>query len=130
MIFLDASYLISLISNEHENHERAKDIFHNQIHDKEKIISKLVIAEVIIVLDKKLKVSKELLEKAYTSLNEDFTIIDDYPFFDDAMEHVLKQEGLGFFDCMYITIMKVLEIEEIATFDRDFNKIKEITTVN
>lgn len=130
MIFLDASYLVSLISNEHENHERAKGIFHNQIHDKEKIISKLVIAEVITVLDKKLKVSKELLEKAYTSLNEDFTIIDDYPFFDNAMEQVLKHKGLGFFDCMYITIMKVLEIEEIATFDKDFNKIKEITIVN
>jgi predicted nucleic acid-binding protein len=129
MIFLDASYLISLIFDGHDKHEKAKQLY-EEMDNKEKIISKLVIAEVITVLDKKLKVNKELIKYAYNYLNEDFNIIDDYVFFDSAMEEVLKTEHLGFFDCIYITIMKKLEIEELATFDRDFNKIEGIKVVN
>lgn len=129
MIFLDASHLISLILNNHPNHKRAKKIY-LEIENREKIISKLVITEVITVLDKKLKVDKELLKYTYKYLNENFSIIDDYVFFDNAMEQVLKQKHLGFFDCMYITIMKKLEIEKIATFDKDFNKVKEIEVIN
>jgi len=129
MIFLDASYLVSLIFEGHDKHEKAKELY-EKMDNKEKIISKLVITEVITVLDKKLKVSKELIKHAYTYLNEDFNIIDDYVFFDSAMEQVLKQKHLGFFDCMYIFIMKKLEIEELATFDKDFNKIKWIKIVN
>ncbi|MDR2624380.1 MAG: PIN domain-containing protein [Methanobrevibacter sp.] len=128
MIFLDSSYLISLIFNGHEDHEKAKKLYY-ELDNKEKIISKLVFTEVITVLDKKLKVSKELLEYAYNYLNTDFNIIDDYAFFDNAMEQVLKQKHLGFFDCMYITIMEKLEIEEIATLDEDFNNIKGIKPV-
>ncbi|MDR1018629.1 MAG: PIN domain-containing protein [Lachnospiraceae bacterium] len=128
MIFLDASYLISLLFNGHDNHEKAKELYY-KLDNEEKIISKLVITEVITVLDKNLKVSKELLEHAYSYLNTDFNIIDDYIFFDNAMEQVLKQKHLGFFDCMYITIMEKLEIEKIATLDNDFDKIKGIKTI-
>jgi len=129
MIFLDASYLISLIFEDHDNHEKAKELY-GKMKNKEKIISKLVITEVITVLDKKLKVNRELIKNAYNYLNTDFNIIDDYVFFDNALEQVLKQKHLGFFDCMYIAIMKKLEIEELATFDEDFNKIKWIKVVN
>ena len=94
MIFLDASYLVSLIFKDHDKHEKAKELY-EKMDNKEKIISKLVITEVITVLDK-LKVNKELIKHAYTYLNEDFNIIDDYVFFDSAIEQVLKQKHLGF----------------------------------
>jgi len=129
MIFLDASYLISLIFEDHDKHEKANELY-KEMENKEKIISKLVITEVITVLDKKLKVNNELIRYAYDYLNTDFNIIDDYVFFDNALEQVLKQKHLGFFDCMYIAIMKKLEIEELATFDEDFNKIEGIKVVN
>ena len=129
MIFLDTSYLVSLILDKHEKHERSKEIY-EKIEGEEKIISKLVVSEVITVLDKKLKLDKELLKSAYTYLHEDFTIIDDYVFFDDAMDQVLKQKHLGFFDCMYITIIDKLEIEEMATFDKDFKKIERIKVID
>lgn len=128
MIFLDTSYLISLISNEHCNHQRAKEIY-QEIENKEKIISKLVITEVITVLDKKLKVSKEVLKHTYSYLNEDFNVIDDYIFFDMTMKRVLKEKNLGFFDCMYITIIENLEIEEITSFDKDFDNIEKIQRI-
>ena len=88
MIFLDASYLVSLIFEGHDKHEKAKELY-EKMDNKEKIISKLVITEVITVLDKKLKVNKELIKHAYTYLNEDFNIIDDYVFFDSALEQIV-----------------------------------------
>ncbi|MDR1721815.1 MAG: type II toxin-antitoxin system VapC family toxin [Methanobrevibacter sp.] len=129
MIFLDASFLISLIVNDHKNFERAKKIY-KKIENEEKIISKLVITEVITVLDSNLKVDEELLKSTYKYLNEDFQVIDDYPFFNQAFDEVLNQNHLGFFDCMYISLMKILEINKIASFDKAFNKIKELTVIS
>jgi len=129
MIFLDASFLISLIVNDHKNFERAKKIY-KKIENEEKIISKLVITEVITVLDSNLKVDEELLKSTYKYLNEDFQVIDDYPFFNQAFDEVLNQNHLGFFDCMYISLMKMLEINKIASFDKAFNKIKELTVIS
>jgi len=120
MIFLDASFLISLILNKHKNHERAKKIY-LRIENQEKIISNLVITEVITVLDRNLKVDEELLKSTYKYLNEDFQVIDDSLFFDEAFEEVLNQKHLGFFDCMYLRLMKILEINNITSFDKDFN---------
>jgi predicted nucleic acid-binding protein len=130
MIFLDASYLISLVVDEHENHEKAEEIFNNYIWDKEKIISKLVISEVITVLDKNLNANHDLLKKTYIYLNNDFAIVEDSIFFDDAMQQVLKYKRLGFFDSMYIAIMEILQIKEIASFDKDFDKIKGIIRIH
>jgi predicted nucleic acid-binding protein len=129
MLFLDASYLISLLFDGHDKHEKAKKLYY-KIDSKEKIISKLVITEVITVIDKNLKVSKELLKYTYKYLNTDFNIINDYIFFDNAMEQVLNQKNLGFFDCMYITIMKKLEIKEIVSFDKGFDKVTGILRIH
>lgn len=35
-----------------------------------------------------------------------------------------------FFDCVFITIMKELGIKEIATFDKHFENIEGILTIN
>ena len=58
MIFLDISYLIAFFVKREENHERAVEIA-KIIKNEEKIISKLVVAETITVLKKKLQ-TKEL----------------------------------------------------------------------
>ena len=52
------------------------------IKNREKIISSLIIAEVITVLNIKLKVNKELIQKVYNALDEDFTVLEDVYLFD------------------------------------------------
>jgi predicted nucleic acid-binding protein len=49
MIFLDANFLINLYVKSNKNHERAKEIF-KLIEKREKVISNLVIIEVITVM--------------------------------------------------------------------------------
>ncbi|MGL6298335.1 MAG: PIN domain-containing protein [Methanobacteriaceae archaeon] len=88
MIFLDASYLISLIYTKHEKHERAIEIWNQtKKNNNEKIISNLVIAEVITVLDKRIKADNDILKKAYTFLNRDFIIIEDSHLFDNTLQN-------------------------------------------
>jgi len=78
MIFLDTSYLIAFFVNREENHERAVEIA-DIIKNEEKIISKLVVAETITVLKKKLE-TKDIV-KIYDTL-KDFTTTEDSHLFD------------------------------------------------
>lgn len=54
MIFLDANFLINLYVETSNEHERANEIY-NLIENEEKIISNLVIMEVITIMNIKLK---------------------------------------------------------------------------
>jgi predicted nucleic acid-binding protein len=54
MIFLDANFIISLSLKKHEDHKQASEIWEN-IGNREKITSKTVVAEVLNVLNTRLK---------------------------------------------------------------------------
>jgi predicted nucleic acid-binding protein len=85
------------------------------------------------VLNIKLKVEKEVLEKTYIRLNKGkFGIVEDINLYNDTMERMIKYlpERVSFFDCLYIEISKQLGIEEIVTFDKHFNNIDEIKVIN
>lgn len=119
MIFLDSSFLISFFAGKDRHHEKAIKIA-EKIENKEKIISKLVIAEVITILRLKLK-AKQVLE-IYSNLPENFTIIEDQKYYNNAMNEFLKYNGnISFFDSMYLYLMKKKGIHEIASFDEDFD---------
>jgi predicted nucleic acid-binding protein len=129
MIFLDANFIIDLFVDTEDNHEKAVKIY-KKIKNKQLIISNSVILEVITVLNIKLKVSKEILEKSYSRLNGGkFNIVEDVPLYNGAMERVVSYfpQRLPFWDCLYLELMEQLEIEKIATFDKHFkNKGVEI----
>ncbi|KZX12262.1 type II toxin-antitoxin system VapC family toxin [Methanobrevibacter curvatus] len=129
MIFLDANFIIDLFVDTEDNHEKAVKIY-KKIKNKQLIISNSVILEVITVLNIKLKVSKETLEKSYSRLNGGkFNIVEDVPLYNEAMERVVSYfpQRLPFWDCLYLELMEQLEIEKIATFDKHFkNKGVEI----
>lgn len=123
MIFADASFLIALFIKDHEFNKKAIKIW-NKIKDEDIIISNSIIMEVMTVLNIKLKVSKELLEKTYNSLNSGkFGIVEDINLYDATNQRMISYlpERLSFFDCLYIEVMKELGINKIATFDKDFD---------
>jgi predicted nucleic acid-binding protein len=122
MIFLDASFLISLFYNGHENQEKAIEIWEN-IKQKDPIISNLVITEVITVLNVKLKQNKKELKEVYFNLIENFIILEDTYLYDKALRILLNEKNrIPFFDCVYMAMMEDLEIKEIASFDSHFDK--------
>ena len=127
MIFLDANYLISFFVKKEKDHERAVEIAKIIAH-KEKIISKLVIAETITVLKKKLP-TKDII-KIYNTL-ENFTTAEDSHLFDKAFKQFVKYDReISFFDAVYIVIMNEFNIYEIVSFDEDFDNKEKIIRIH
>ncbi|MCL2156690.1 MAG: type II toxin-antitoxin system VapC family toxin [Methanobrevibacter sp.] len=131
MIFLDANFIIDLFVNTNDHHEKALKIW-DKIKNKELIIANSIILEVMTVLNIKLKVSKEILEKSYIRLNGGkFKIIEDTSLYDDALKRQISYlpERIPFFDCLYIELMEQLGIAEIATFDKHFDNKEGINRI-
>ncbi|MDR2623419.1 MAG: PIN domain-containing protein [Methanobrevibacter sp.] len=129
MIFLDTDFLMSFFIDTEVNHKKTVRIY-EKIKNERLIISNSIILEVMTVSNIKIKVSKELLEKIYTKLNDGtFRIIEDIPLYDMTMKRQISYlpERISFFDCLYMELMQQLEINKIATFDKHFkNKGIEI----
>jgi predicted nucleic acid-binding protein len=90
-------------------------------------ISNLVIEEAITLM--KLHLEAKEIREIYYNLPYYFNIIDDSAYYNEAMETFVKYDSkIAFFDAMYITIMKNLDISEIISFDTDFDN-KEIVRI-
>ncbi|WP_296791247.1 type II toxin-antitoxin system VapC family toxin [uncultured Methanobrevibacter sp.] len=128
MYFLDTTFIVALFVSNDQWHQKAVEIF-EKIKLDEFIISKLVIAETITVLKNKLN-TKEIRE-IYRTLPKIVNVIDDYEFFDDAMEIFVKYDSkISFFDSMYIYLMKKENITEIISFDSDFDRANGINRIH
>jgi predicted nucleic acid-binding protein len=131
MIFADANYLIALFIKDHDHNKQALKIW-DKINQKKIVISNSIILEVMTVLNIKLKVSQEQLEKAYSRLYSGrFGIVEDIHINDKTMQRMITYlpERLPFFDCLYIELMKQLEIKEIVSFDEHFDNKESIIRV-
>jgi len=132
MIFLDANFLMAFFIETEEKHEIATNLY-EKIKNEPLIISNSIILEVMTVSNIKLKVSKELLETIYNKLNDGtFRIIEDIPLYDRAMKRQISYlpQRMPFFDCLYIELMKQLEIKEIVSFDEDFDNKEDIVRIH
>ena len=130
MIFLDANFIISLSLKKHTNYKKATEIW-EYIENKEKITSKFVVAEVLNVLNTRLKENIELSNKVYKFIFNELIVADDYDYHDEALEHMnlYYPERIPFFDCIYMALMEDLGIKEIATFDSHFDLNKNIKRI-
>ena len=133
MIFCDTDYFINLYVETNENHERAKEIY-DLIENKEKTISKLVIMEVITVLNIKLKQNHKLISKVYKQLNKSYSILDDTVFYDKGFKLLEKElnennKRISLFDCVYMALIKELGIKNIVSFDKHFDNQEGITRI-
>ena len=133
MIFLDANFLINLYVETNNYHERANEIY-NLIENEEKVISNLVIMEVITVMNIKLKLDLDLISEVYEELNIAYKILNDVNFYNKGFailngEFNKNKERMSLFDCVYVALMNDLGIEKIATFDDHFDNIEGIVKI-
>jgi predicted nucleic acid-binding protein len=111
--------------------KRAKEI-DELIIGKEQIISRLVILEVITVLNIKLKATNEVIEKTHYQMQNYFEIIEDHYFMTKHWKNFLNTmiKTYHSFDCVYMTLMEELGIKKIISFDKHFQNKKEIKTIH
>lgn len=130
MIFLDASYVIGLYVENEQWHKQAVRIFDDVEEKGEKIISNLVIEEIITAIGKKVdpKASKEI----YNHILSNYTIINENrQIYNSALDIFVKYGAtLSLTDSVSVEIMKEKNIYEIASFDKDFDKIKGIFRIH
>jgi len=126
MIFLEPSFLISIFF-QNEKHKKAKKIF-KSFENEKLVISFMVIAEVLTVL-RKLDQTDIDVKHAYNSMINDFLVIDDTVYYEKTFIASLTNE-IGFFDNLYYILMKDLEINEIISFDPDFDIFKDIKRIH
>ena len=126
--FLDTTFIVALFVSNDQWHSQSLKVYDN-IKNQELVISNLVIAETITVLKNKLK-TKDISE-IYHNLSNIFDIIDDNLIFDEAMDIFTKYDStISFFDAMYVAVSKKEGINEIVSFDADFDKIDGIVRVH
>ncbi|MEM2083464.1 MAG: type II toxin-antitoxin system VapC family toxin [Nitrososphaerota archaeon] len=133
MILLDTSFIVAFYNIRDENHSRAKNLMPDIINGKygHLYISDYIFDETITVIFIRLKnlietvrigeylrKSTKLLEVASSD-------------FEDAWKIFKKQKetDFSFTDCTSISLMKRMNIKNIATFDEDFLKVKEINVI-
>ena len=128
MIFIDSSYLVALLNDRDQFHEKAKKI-ESKIRKEKKIISSVILTETLNILSvfggKTGKIIYNLINETHTikyNSNKDF--------YDKVLEIFIKYDGtIGFSDCTSICIMKENNITKIVSFDSDFDKVNEIRRI-
>ncbi|SNQ60971.1 type II toxin-antitoxin system VapC family toxin [Candidatus Methanoperedens nitratireducens] len=134
MIFLDSSAIIAYKNADDINHKKASDIFQklNAGDYGVGVISEFVLSEVATVLA--LRKSMETAKEVGNILLEarEIEIMKASEVFERSWEIFSEQEntGLSFVDASNLACMEIRKIRKIATFDKDFIKIKSVEVVN
>ena len=126
MIFFDANVIVDYFIKQYidgkENHRHLRSVELVESTDDMKVISNLVLVEVINILYLKHKKNKDSIKKVYTILFNDFEIIDDSEYYNLGFKKLLEyNHRLSINDCIYLAIMEDYGIEEIVSFDSHFD---------
>jgi len=128
MIFIDASYYLSLLNLQDNNHNKAVEMslcHKNEVY----ITSQAVLGEVLTVgsqrIDKKLAI--EFVEEILKSQTR--VILETKDYVDDAFS-IFKQaesKNISWVDCYSLAIMKKLKIKKALSFDKHFRQLIQLT---
>ena len=127
MIYVDASFIIALVIEKDQWHERALELL-PKLKSEDKIITEAMIIESLNLIGSCLggKVGYSI----FKYIKDNFTIYRSETLIDESMHYFLKYDGtLSLADCTAINTMKELEMTEILSFDDDFDKVKGIVRI-
>ncbi|MEM7825190.1 MAG: PIN domain-containing protein [Candidatus Aenigmatarchaeota archaeon] len=133
MIFLDSSFLVSVEVETDQNHEKALKLIDEIIEGKfgKTIISDYIFDETVTVTFGRTKNLKKTILVGMVLKNSAEMLKIDEKDFEEAWNMFKKQSTtkFSFTDCTTVVVMKDKEIKNIATFDEDFKKVKEINVI-
>lgn len=133
MIFLDTSFIVAFYNTRDENHQKAIELMRDIIKGKygNLYITDYIFGESITVIFIRLKsLSKtvkigELIKKSTEMLEIERSD------FEGAWKSFKRQKetAFSFTDCTTLGMMERRNIKNIATFDEDFKKVKEVNVI-
>lgn len=129
MIFIDASFFIAAINKQDQWHEKAGEIL-PIIKKEEKLTSELILSESVTLVGSLFGGKKGLNLFNYILDNHQVHYVDKEMTF-NAMETFLRYDGtLSFADSVSIEMMRNLKIDEIVSFDSDFDKVDGVIRIH
>lgn len=127
MIFLDSTYLIGLILKNDSLYYKFH-LLKPYLGDENKIINNTVFNEVLnSVTSNNSHYDLNHIKKLLLSFNIDFLTSDDYLDSFDIFEYY--NFSVNFSDCTILNTMQNYNINQIASFDSDFDKIKGVKRI-
>lgn len=127
MIFLDSTYLIGLILKNDSLYYKSH-LLKSYLDDENKIINNTVFNEVLnSVTSNNSNYDFNHIKKLLLSFNIDFLTSDDYLDSFDIFEYY--NFSVNFSDCTILNTMQNYNINQIASFDSDFDKIKGVKRI-
>jgi len=131
MILLDSCYIVSLVVDTEEEHERALELF-EKLEGKELVITNVILIETINLLLKRLNKNTKAITEVYNTIKDEFKIIyENEELTERAMQTLIKYKAsIGLADALNIETMKDLNIYEIFSFDEDFDNKEKVIRVH
>ena len=127
MIFLDSTYLIGLILKNDSLYYKSH-LLKPYLGDENKIINNTVFNGVLnSVTSNNSHYDLNHIKKLLLSFNIDFLTSDDYLDSFDIFEYY--NFSVNFSDCTILNTMQNYNINQIASFDSDFDKIKGVKRI-
>lgn len=127
MIFLDSSYLITLMLKQDRNYKKASDL-KTTIFNERIIINNTVLSEVLNSFNKYNSLNLEHNVNNMFKFDIDYLTEDDYK---KALTYYrYYNTAINFSDCTILVTMNKYNTEKIVSFDSDFNKIKGIINIS
>lgn len=130
-IFVDASVFCAYANLDDVHHQKAKKIMNNIVSGKygHGITTDYIFDETVTVVLRRID-KKNAAEVGNLILHSEINLVGIDPMaFQRAWELFQKTENLSFTDCTSIAFMRMFGIQNIATFDKEFSKIRDIQVV-
>lgn len=133
MIILDTSFIVAFYNTRDENHKKAVKLMKDIIKGKygNLYISDYIFDESVTVIFIRLKSLSRTIKICETIRKSARMVEVGKRIFEDAWKlfKTQRKTAFSFTDCTTLSIMKEKGIKNIATFDEDFKKIKEINVI-
>ncbi|OED30409.1 type II toxin-antitoxin system VapC family toxin [Methanosphaera sp. WGK6] len=132
-IFLDSSFIIALVNENDDLHEKAKELVKTKILQENEIyISNLIINEVITVVGNIINTNVAI--DTYNLLVELCIILNEYKennFNNNVINYYsFYKNKLSFVDCSRLELMKIYDIPYLVSYDKEFKRVNEIELIN
>lgn len=132
-IFIDANFIIAIFRDIEPKHKLALATCETLLNNYDCYISNGIISEVTTIMMMRTK-DKELTEKAFYFMKDNFTVLNEYeiPNYNDKVFKIFRKYNtdkfnVGFIDCSIVILSDFFQLDQVATFDKNFKLFTEIT---
>lgn len=128
MIFLDSSFILALLNDNDNNHQKAVELLEiaPEINVRQKVINNIVLLEVLNKLNKQYYKGKEEEIINFLLSMDEIHFVDDEDYEEAIQLYKSYGYNVNYSDCLILLTMEHCNLNDIVSFDDDFNKIDGI----